>query len=95
MYINPLDFIAIGPGPKTGEYYAGYLRPCSRVFVTLAEPATSWLRRHPLTLRNSTGTYASHPGRYAESGRDAQCVGCQWRITSQPKADSRDPSHEQ
>jgi hypothetical protein len=32
-----LDFIAIGPGHKKGGYYAGYVRPGTRIFVPLVD----------------------------------------------------------
>ena len=35
-----LDFIAIGPGPRTGICYAGYFRPGTRTFVPLADCLT-------------------------------------------------------
>jgi hypothetical protein len=35
-----LDFIAIGPGPRTGIRYAGYFRPGTRTFVPLVDCLT-------------------------------------------------------
>lgn len=35
-----LDFIAIGPGPRTGAYFAGYFRPGTRTFVPLIDCLT-------------------------------------------------------
>jgi hypothetical protein len=36
-----LDFIAIGPGRRTGAYYAGYIRHGTRTFVPLVDCVTA------------------------------------------------------